>query len=124
MPYRSRIPRYTKALDAIKSLRKERVAELKSDKERLESLSREKGHADKLRARIAELEQQIASKQVEYEKTVAAHTALAVANAKLWDYSHKFRVIFDRVEELEKQRVRYKEDLAEAKEDTEEVEGS
>ncbi|KAA1469837.1 hypothetical protein DENSPDRAFT_646528 [Dentipellis sp. KUC8613] len=32
--------RYTKALDSIKALRKERVAELKAEKERLESLSR------------------------------------------------------------------------------------
>jgi DNA repair protein RAD50 len=40
--------RYTKALDNIKVLRKERVAELKADKERLQSLGLEKAHADRV----------------------------------------------------------------------------
>jgi DNA repair protein RAD50 len=40
--------RYTKALDNIKSLRKERVADLKADKERLHSLGLEKAHADRV----------------------------------------------------------------------------
>lgn len=44
--------RYTKALDNIKVLRKERVAELKADKERLQSLGLEKAHADRVRYRL------------------------------------------------------------------------
>ncbi|KIJ61131.1 hypothetical protein HYDPIDRAFT_57502, partial [Hydnomerulius pinastri MD-312] len=60
--------RYTKALDSIKSLRKDRVADLKADKERLESLSKEKAHADKLRARVVELNSSITSKQLQYEE--------------------------------------------------------
>ena len=60
--------RYTKALESIKTLRKDRVSELKTDKERLESLSREKGHADKLRARIADLTSSIALKEIEHGK--------------------------------------------------------
>lgn len=43
------VDRYTKALDCIKTLRKERVAELKADKERLKSLELEKARADKVR---------------------------------------------------------------------------
>src|ERR1700733_4358416 len=58
--------RYTKALEAIKSLRKDRVSELKADKERLESLSREKAHADKLKNRIADLRSTIENKELEY----------------------------------------------------------
>lgn len=115
--------RYTKALDAIKNLRKERVAELKVDKERLERLSGEKSHADKLRSRIVELGQLISKKQVEYEETKGSHDALTIANTKLYEYSHKFRKVFDRADALEKQRERYQQDLAEAKETTEEIRG-
>ena len=43
--------RYTKALDSIKSLRKERAVELKLDEERLKSLGIEKDRADKVRQR-------------------------------------------------------------------------
>jgi len=61
--------RYTKALDSIKALRKDRVADLKAEKERLESLSREKQHADKLRKRISDLASTIATKEIDYEQT-------------------------------------------------------
>ena len=44
-----------------------RVADLKADKEHLESLSKEKAHADKLRARIVELNNTITSKQLQYD---------------------------------------------------------
>lgn len=40
--------RYTKALDAIKNLRKERTADLKTDKERLSHLQLEKSRAEKV----------------------------------------------------------------------------
>ena len=57
---------YTKALDSIKSLRKDRVAELKADKERLESLAKEKTHANKLRGRIGDLNTTITAKQMQW----------------------------------------------------------
>lgn len=44
------LPRYTKALDAIKTLRKEQTAELKVDKERLSSLKVDRDRAAKVRA--------------------------------------------------------------------------
>lgn len=40
--------RYTKALDAIKNLRKERMADLKTEKERLSHLQLEKSRAEKV----------------------------------------------------------------------------
>ena len=55
------IIRYTKALDNIKALRKDRVAELKVEKERLEGLAREKRHADKLKKSMADLTANIAA---------------------------------------------------------------
>ena len=69
----SKACRYTKALDSIKALRKDRVAELKAEKERLESLSREKQHADKLRARLSDLTATIATKEIVYEQTKKEH---------------------------------------------------
>ncbi len=59
--------RYTKALDSIKTLRKERVADLKAEKEHLEGLRRERGTADKLRKTISDLTSTIASKQIKYD---------------------------------------------------------
>lgn len=40
--------RYTKALDAIKNLRKERTADLKTEKERLSHLQLEKSRSEKV----------------------------------------------------------------------------
>ncbi|TFY73425.1 hypothetical protein EWM64_g10589, partial [Hericium alpestre] len=77
--------RYTKALDSIKSLRKDRMAELKAEKERLESLSREKTHADKLKSRISDLNATIAAREVEFDETKHLYEQLALANAKFYD---------------------------------------
>lgn len=46
-------PRYTKALDNIKLLRKERTAELKVDKERLKFLKQDKDKAERVRPEIS-----------------------------------------------------------------------
>jgi DNA repair protein RAD50 len=45
--------RYTKALDAIKNLRKERMADLKAEKERLSHLQLEKSRAEKVMQYLA-----------------------------------------------------------------------
>ncbi|CAK5270168.1 unnamed protein product [Mycena citricolor] len=60
--------KYTKALDSIKSLRKSRCR-AQAEKERLEGLSREKAHSDKLKTRVADLNKVIADKELEYEDT-------------------------------------------------------
>ena len=115
--------RYTKALDSIKALRKERVAELKSEKERLESLSREKGHADKLKARISDLSASIARKEVEYQDTKKSYEALARSNRKFEEGATKFREIYIRVENLEKEKMKYQEELAELRPNVQETQG-
>jgi DNA repair protein RAD50 len=115
--------RYTKALDSIKSLRKDRLAELKAEKERLESLAREKQHADKLRARIADLTSTIATKEVEYEQTKKEYEDLVKSNAQFYDYSTKFREMYLKIGNLEERKARYEAELEEAKETTQEVEG-
>ncbi|KAH9049850.1 hypothetical protein EDB84DRAFT_1555814 [Lactarius hengduanensis] len=113
--------RYTKALDSIKALRKERVAEQKTEKERLESLAREKGHADKLKARISDLSASIAKKEVEYQDTKKSYEALARSNRKFEEGATKFREIYIRVENLEKEKLKYQEELAELRPNVQET---
>jgi DNA repair protein RAD50 len=115
--------RYTKALDSIKTLRKDRLAELKAEKERLDSLSREKQHADKLRARIADLNSTIATKEIVYEQTKQELDELVASNARFYEYSTKFREIYLKIQNLEERKERYKKDLESAKETTREVQG-
>jgi len=115
--------RYTKALDSIKALRKDRVAELKAEKERLESLSREKQHADKLRGRIADLASTIATKEIDYEQTKKEYDDLVKSNAQFYDYSTKFREMYLKIENLVERKEHYEKELEEAKEDTQEVDG-
>ena len=115
--------RYTKALEAIKSLRKDRVSELKADKERLESLSREKAHADKLKNRIADLRSTIANKELEYEEAKKQYEALVVANQLFYDRATKFRDIYMKLETLQEQKTRYVSELEEARGVVQELEG-
>ncbi|KAG7088433.1 hypothetical protein E1B28_012426 [Marasmius oreades] len=116
--------RYTKALDNIKSLRKDRVAELKAEKERLEGLAREKSHADKLLGRINELSSTITTKEIEYDEIKREYDGIVESNRKFQDYALKFREIYVKVESLEDRKARLKSDLDEAKLDMKEVPGS
>ncbi|KAH0832358.1 P-loop containing nucleoside triphosphate hydrolase protein [Lanmaoa asiatica] len=116
--------RYTKALDSIKALRKDRVADLKADKERLESLSKEKAHADKLRARIVELNNVITSKQLQYEECKGQYEELVKNNARFYESATKFRELYVKVENLQQKKEHYQQELSEARETVEEIEAS
>ena len=116
--------RYTKALDNIKNIRKERAAELKAEKERLESLSREKGHADKMRTRISDLSDAMAAKQLEFEEAKKEYDRLVASNQKFYDSATKFRDIYSKVENLETMKQRFQEDLAQARENLQELPGN
>ena len=115
--------RYTKALDAIKSLRKDRVAELKTEQERLESLSREKAHSDKLVKRVSDLNSTITAKELEYEEVKHEYDQLVQANKKFYEQSTKFREMYLKLESLQEKKTRYEEDLANAKENLQVVSG-
>ncbi|RDB18009.1 DNA repair protein rad50 [Hypsizygus marmoreus] len=116
--------RYTKALDSIKSLRKDRMADLKAEKERLVGLSREKAHADKLKSRITDLSATIAAKEVEYEETKKQYEAIVEANQKFYDYATKFRELYLKIESLQEKKLRLQADLDEAKLNLQEVVGT
>ncbi|KZV65287.1 hypothetical protein PENSPDRAFT_655878 [Peniophora sp. CONT] len=106
--------KYTKALDNIKTLRKDRVADLKVEKERLEGLAREKRHADKLRSNAADLTANIASKQVELDETQRKHAEITLSNKRFLDQATHFREIYIRAESAAKNKDKLEEDLKEA----------
>ncbi|KAF8134783.1 AAA domain-containing protein [Mycena galopus ATCC 62051] len=116
--------KYTKALDSIKSLRKDRVAELKTEKERLDGLSREKNHADKLKARIADLNQTIAAKEVEHDDTKKAYDELVVSNLKFFEYATHFREVYLKVDNAQENIVKIQADLDEARVNLQEMPGT
>lgn len=115
--------RYTKALDAIKAVRKDRVAELKVDKERLESLSRDKRHSDKLKSRISDIRSAITNKEIEYDETKKSYETMVIANQKFYDSATKFRELYLTIQNLEDRKIRYEAELEEAKESLQEMEG-
>ncbi|KZT60115.1 hypothetical protein CALCODRAFT_466016 [Calocera cornea HHB12733] len=100
--------KYTKALDSIKSLRKERVADLKAEKEKLESLKLEKNRAGKLRSQITTLQTAIGDKDAELERLTVECAQLSSSNQRFYDSAVKFKETLTRVEYL----TRRKEDLA------------
>lgn len=118
------VNRYTKALDNIKNIRKERAAELKAEKERLESLAREKGHADKLKTRITDLSDTMSAKQLEFEEAKEEYDRLVVSNQRFYDTATKFRDIYTKVESLETMKQRFQDDLAQARENMQELQGT
>ena len=116
--------RYTKALDNIKALRKERVADLKAEQERLESLSREKAHADKLKERIKEMNENIAARTAEYEDLRAQYEQQVRSNQILNDTGSKFREIYLKADQLTQRKERYQEELNLARENLQEIPGT
>ncbi|KAI5890396.1 uncharacterized protein SCHCODRAFT_01155975 [Schizophyllum commune H4-8] len=116
--------KYTKALDSIKSLRKDRVAELKTEKVRLEGLARDKAQYDKLKARISELSQTIVAKEAEYDQVKVEYEAMVDANQKLYEQANAFRETYMNVQNLENRKKQLKQDIEEAKAEMKEEEGS
>lgn len=111
-------------MDAIKALRKERVADLKVDKERLESLSREKSHADKLKARSNDLQSSIAVKEIRHEKLREECDHLIATNKRFYESATKFREKYIEIEHLQADVERYTKDLEDAMEHVKEMSGS
>lgn len=110
-------------MDAIKSLRKDRVAELKADKERLDGLAREKTHSDKLKARISDMNEDITMKEIKHESLKSEHEALVMTNKKFYDSATKFREMYIKVENLQERQKRLQEELGQAQETVREVTG-
>ncbi|KAH9947593.1 P-loop containing nucleoside triphosphate hydrolase protein [Amylocystis lapponica] len=116
--------KYTKALDSIKSLRKDRMAELKAEKERLDSLYREKNHSDKLKERVSDLTNTIVAKEREHDELKEQYEKLVKANATFYESATKFRETYNQILHLEENKARYQKDLDNARENLQELEGS
>lgn len=111
-------------MDAIRSLRKDKVAELKAEKEKLESLSREKSHADKLRTRISDMTAEIVAKSIEHDEVKEQHRLKAEANKRFYDSSTKFREIYVQVDSLNKTKMHYQDELDALRETLQELSGN
>ncbi|KAI0050377.1 hypothetical protein FA95DRAFT_1555700 [Auriscalpium vulgare] len=116
--------RYTKALDSIKALRKDRVAELKAEKERLESLSVQKAHADKLRGRMSDLNASLVAKETEFQDTRRLYDELVRSNQHFYESATKFRETYMRIQALEEKKARDQTDMKELQDTTKELEDS
>ena len=97
---------------------------MKTEKERLESVAREKGHADKLRTKISDMNAAIAKKEVEHQEAKKMYEVLARSNRKFEEGAIKFREIYIRVDNLEKERQKYQEELAELRPNVQEIPGT
>lgn len=97
---------------------------LKADKERLESLAKEKTHADKLRGRISDLNATITGKQLQYEETKKRYEELVKNNARFYESATQFRELYVKVENLQQKKEHYRQELSEAKESVQEVGGT
>ena len=98
------LARYTKALDSIKNLRKERMADLKAEKVHLQSLANEKGHSDKLKKRLESMRKIIAEKETDCEESKREYDAMVESNRKFYELYNKFREMYVKVEELERSK--------------------
>nr|WJN25016.1 DNA repair protein [Tranzscheliella williamsii] len=104
--------RYTKALDNIKSLRKDRTNQLKVDKAALEGLKVDKDRADIIRSKMTHLQSDLADKEARLEDLNEEIRVKTVQNTKFYDEATKFREIVSRAEALEEKERLHKENMA------------
>ena len=100
-------------MENIKTLRKDRVADLKAEKANLESLAKEKKHADTKKKTMADLTSEIAAKEIEYEETQKLHQAVRLSNKRFVEQATHFREIYMKAENAQKQKLKLEEDLQE-----------
>ena len=93
--------RFTKALDNIKSLRKERSNDLKVQTEKLKSLTTDKDRSKKLKDQLNSLNNDIERKGLQYEELGIEIDTLSHANHELYESASKLTEIFTKVETLE-----------------------
>nr|XP_031864453.1 uncharacterized protein CI109_000367 [Kwoniella shandongensis]KAA5531525.1 hypothetical protein CI109_000367 [Kwoniella shandongensis] len=106
--------KYTKALDNIKLLRKERTQELKVDKERLKFLKSDKDKAERMRKELLESINLENKKQTEYEGLKERYERLKVNNANFYDEATHFRHIFEKAGNLRDKKQMFEDNRAHA----------
>lgn len=103
--------RYTKALDNIKSLRKDRTNQLKVDKAALEGLKVDKDRADTIKTKLTHLQVDLAQKEAKLEDLNEEIRIKTVQNSKFYDEATRFREIVSRAETLEEKERLHKENM-------------
>ena len=93
------------------------------DKEKLESLSKEKAHADKLKKRLQELQTSISMKEMRHEAIRKECDLLIAANKHFYESATKFRERFIEIQHLEDENKRYDTELKDAKTHVKEMSG-
>ncbi|KAE8216044.1 hypothetical protein CF327_g796 [Tilletia walkeri] len=93
--------KFTKALKHIKDLHKERVADAKADKVRLESLQEDRGRATGIRDKKAKLEAERVAKDAERQRLEEQSIKVAADNTKWADAHSDFRERLAHAEALE-----------------------
>nr|XP_018262086.1 DNA repair protein RAD50 [Kwoniella dejecticola CBS 10117]OBR84244.1 DNA repair protein RAD50 [Kwoniella dejecticola CBS 10117] len=101
--------KYTKALDNIKALRKERTQELKVDKERLKFLKSDKDKAERMRKELQEAINEENRKQTQLENLKERLESVKGRNADFYNEAREFREIFERSEALKDKKKMYEE---------------
>ena len=103
--------RYTKALDNIKSLRKDRTNQLKVDKAALEGLKVDKDRADTIKTKLTQLQAELAQKEAKLEDLNEEIRTKTVQNSRFYDEATRFREIVSRAETLEEKERLHKENM-------------
>ncbi|EOR01216.1 hypothetical protein E3P92_01707 [Wallemia ichthyophaga] len=103
--------RFTKALDSIKVLRKDRNIDLKLQSEKLKSLSSDKDRASKLRHQLNSLTNDIHHKQLLFDELAIEIDTLSHANSELYQSASKLTEIFQKVETLEQRETLIQDNL-------------
>lgn len=96
--------RYTKALDNIKSLRKERAVSLKVGKAELEGLKVDRQRADAVKEKIKKMEAELEDKEERLEGLNVEIEELTLYNKELYDKAVKFRETVVQAETLEERK--------------------
>ncbi|KAK4056438.1 DNA repair protein rad50 [Microbotryomycetes sp. JL221] len=96
--------KYTKALDQLKTLRKEYSNELKVDQEKVKALRTDRERASKLRKAIDELSNLIEIKTSEHDRLDQEIVTLSRSNAKFFDQAAGYKNTLSKVETLTQRR--------------------
>ena len=99
------------------------MADLKVDKEKLESLAKEKAHADKLKKRLQELQASISMKEMRHESIRKECDQLISANKHFYESATKFRERFIEIQHLEDENKRCDAELKDARMHVKEMTG-
>lgn len=93
--------RYTKALDAVRALRKQRLQDARVDEAELRALQQDKDRAESARHKIRALRAALDAKTRELEALDARIAAKTAANQELYDTAVRFRETLTHAESLE-----------------------